>query len=83
MRRKATKLPVVGSVQIRNYEDNTGARRTAVDVIAQDVEFLTPKGSSQGDDFYDAPAAAPAQNNQNSRRKPTLQSFDDDGDIPF
>lgn len=80
--KKGNKVAVSGSIQIRNYEDNSGARRTAVDIIAQDVEFLTPKGTSQGDDFYDAPAA-PAQSSQSSRRKPTLQSFDDDGDIPF
>jgi len=79
--KKGNKVAVTGSIQIRNYEDNTGARRTAVDVIAQDVEFLTPKSASQGDDFYDSPAA-PAQT-ASPRRKPTLQSFDDDGDIPF
>lgn len=80
--KKGNKVAVTGSIQIRNYEDNQGARRTAVDVIAQDVEFLTPKGSSQGDDFYDAPSA-PSQSSAPARRKPTLQSFDDDGDIPF
>ena len=78
--KKGSKVAVSGSVQIRNYEDNQGARRTAVDVIAQDVEFLTQKSAGSGDDFYDAPAAEkPAA----SKRKPALESFDDDGDIPF
>ncbi len=78
--KKGSKVAVSGSIQIRNYEDNQGARRTAVDVIAQDVEFLTQKNAGSGDDFYDAPVAdkpAPA------KRKPALESFDDDGDIPF
>lgn len=76
--KKGHKVAVSGSVQIRNYEDNQGVKRTAVDVIAQDIEFLTSKSASSGDDFYDAPApSAPA------KKKPTLQSFDDDGDIPF
>lgn len=75
--KKGNKVAVVGSIQIRNYEDNNGQRRTFVDVIADDVEFLTPKGSSNsadGDD-YAAPAAP--------RKKPALEAFDDDSDIPF
>ncbi len=79
--KKGNKVAVTGSVQIRNYEDNQGVRRTAVDVIAQDIEFLTTKSERSGDDFYDAPAAAPAS--APAKKKPTLQSFDDDGDIPF
>ena len=79
--KKGSKVAVSGSVQIRNYEDNQGARRTAVDVIAQDVEFLTQRNANSGDDFYDSPApstgAAPA------KKKPALEAFDDDGDIPF
>jgi single-strand DNA-binding protein len=84
--KKGNKVCVVGSVEIRNYEDSTGAKRTAVDVIAQDVEFLSPKGSSNsGDggyeqDYDSAPKAQPAAS---GRKKPTLQSFDDDSDIPF
>ena len=77
--KKGSKVAVSGSVQIRNYEDNQGVRRTAIDVIAQDVEFLTQRNANAGDDFYDAPAAEkPA-----AKRKPALESFDDDGDIPF
>ena len=80
--KKGSKVAVSGSVQIRNYEDNQGVKRNAVDIIAQDVEFLTQKNANSGDDFYDSPApsersAAPA------KKKPTLESFDDDGDIPF
>ena len=40
--KKGNKVAVVGSIQMRNYEDNQGVKRTAVDIIAQDVEFLTP-----------------------------------------
>ena len=77
--KKGSKVAVSGSIQLRNYEDNSGAKRTAVDIIAQDVEFLSSKSQGQGDDYYDAgekPAAS-------TRKKPTLQAFDDDGDIPF
>ncbi len=80
--KKGNKVAVSGSVQIRNYEDNQGQRRTAVDVIAQDIEFLTPKNANSGDDFYDASPAS-ASGGAPARKKPALQSFDDDGDIPF
>lgn len=79
--RKGSKVAVSGSIQLRNYEDNQGVRRTAVDIIAQDVEFLTNRNAgNQGEDFYDAPAqSAPAP----AKKRPALQSFDDDSDIPF
>ena len=82
-KKKGDRIAVVGDIQIRQYEDNQGQRRTAVDVIVQDVEFISSKERSSGDDFYDA-GAAPQQSSAPARKKPTLQSFDDDdGDIPF
>lgn len=76
--KKGNKVAVSGHIQIRNYEDNQGAKRTAVDVIVQDCEFLTPKSASDSfDDVSDAPrASAP-------KKKATLQAMDDDSDIPF
>ena len=76
--KKGNKVAVSGSIQLRNYEDNQGARRTAVDIIVQDIEFLTPKSAGGDfDDVADAPrASAP-------RKKATLQAMDDDSDIPF
>ncbi len=79
--KKGNKVAVTGSIQIRNYEDNQGQRRTAVDVIAQDIEFLSARNGGS-DEGYDAPAA-PAAGGTPARKKPVLQSFDDDGDIPF
>lgn len=76
--KKGNKVAVSGSIQLRNYEDNQGVKRTAVDIIVQDIEFLTPKSASDGfDDVADAPRAPVA------KKKPTLQSMDDDSDIPF
>ena len=74
--KKGKKVAVSGSIQIRNYEDNQGAKRTAVDIVAQDVEFLSPRDNEDG--FDEEPRqAAPA------RKKPVLQAMDDDSDIPF
>lgn len=76
--KKGKKVAVSGSIQIRNYEDNQGNKRTAVDIIVQDCEFLSPRDSEDTfDDAQDAPrASAP-------KKKPTLQAMDDDSDIPF
>ena len=72
------KVAISGSIQLRNYEDNQGMKRTAVDIIVQDCEFLTPKANGEGfDEIADTPrASAP-------KKKPTLQAMDDDSDIPF
>ena len=75
--KKGNKVAVGGSIQLRNYEDNQGVKRTAVDIIVQDIEFLTPKSGDSFDDVADAPrASAP-------KKKPTLQAMEDDSDIPF
>ncbi len=79
--KKGNRIAVSGDLQIRQYDANDGTRRTSVDVIAQDVEFLTPK-QQDGGDFYDAPAAH-ANPGTAPKKKPALEAFDDDGDIPF
>lgn len=65
--KKGNKVAVTGSIQIRTYENRDGQKRTSVEINADEVEFLTPKGSDE---------SAP-------KRKPTLEAFDDDSDIPF
>ncbi len=76
--KKGNKVAVSGSIQLRNYEDNQGTKRTAVDIIVQDCEFLTPKSTNDSfDNVSESPrASAP-------RKKATLQAMDDDSDIPF
>lgn len=70
---KGNKVAVSGSIELRNYEDSKGVKRVAVDIQVQDVEFLTPR-QSEGGETPTAPQGG---------HKPTLISFDDDGDIPF
>lgn len=77
--KKGHKVAVTGSIQIRNYEDNRGNRRTSVDIIVQDVEFLMQR--EKRDDFYgDAPHESAGSTPRQARQ---LSTFDDDGDIPF
>lgn len=67
---KGRKVGVVGSVQINDYTDKEGNRRQSVDVTADEVEFLTPKGES-GD-------SAPSPRRATS----TLEPVTDDS-LPF
>lgn len=69
--KKGNKVAVSGAIQIRQYEDRDGLKRTGVDVIADEVEFLTPKSGDGGN-------SAPAP-----KKRPALEPFDDDDDIPF
>ncbi len=41
--KKGNKIAVSGSIEPRNYEDSQGVKRTAVDIIAEAVEFLSYK----------------------------------------
>ena len=45
---KGRKVCVTGELQTRTYDDKNGVKRTAIDVVADDVEFLTPRQDGQG-----------------------------------
>ena len=68
--KKGNKVAVGGSIQLRTYEDNNGQKRQAVDIVTQDIEFLTPKSREE-------------QFEEPRRKKPTLKPMDDDMDCPF
>lgn len=42
--KKGDRLGVAGRLQVRNYTAQDGSKRTATEVVADKVEFLTPKG---------------------------------------
>lgn len=64
---KGKKVAVSGSLQTRNYEDKQGNKRTAFELQADDVEFLTPK-SEQG---------------ASSSNIAGFTELEDDTDLPF
>lgn len=69
--KKGNKVAVAGQIQIRQYEDREGAKKTSVDVVAEEVEFLSPKSNEE------------ARRAEEPKKKPALEAFDDDSDIPF
>ncbi|MBO4726416.1 MAG: single-stranded DNA-binding protein [Clostridia bacterium] len=42
--KKGSKVAICGDIQIRNYEDKEGNKRTSVEVTATEVEFCDRKG---------------------------------------
>ena len=59
---KGSSICVVGSVQVRNYTDSQGAKRTAVDVVVDEAYFVDSKSeSSSYTAAGDVPYSTPAQ----------------------
>ena len=72
--KKGNKVAIVGSLQNRSYEDKDGIKRNVIDVIANEVEFLTPR-NAQGDDMDTAVVSS-------KRERPQLEAIDDN-QLPF
>lgn len=79
---KGSKVAVSGSVELRSYENSNGEQVRTVNINCADIEFLTPKREDDDREQMQMPATQGA-GSRNGRPKPQLQSFDDDGDIPF
>lgn len=81
---KGSTIGITGSIQSRSYEDKNGNKRTAVEIVADNVHFVG--GKSEG---TAAPVPAPAAQAQTapSAYDNTYAGFEpapvDDGDLPF
>ena len=61
---KGRKVAVVGPVSVRTYQGSDGQTRASLEVMANEVEFLSSRSEGESDTGYAAPAApvsAPAQ----------------------
>lgn len=71
---KGKKVAVCGSIQTRSYDDRNGDKRYVTEVVADEVEFITP----QDKDATEPKTAAQPIKKKLSDLKPT----EDDG-LPF
>ena len=69
--KKGRKIAVIGRLQNRSYEDREGIKRTVTEVLANDVEFLSPKQAENEE--------VSATTN---RERPRLEEIDDN-QLPF
>lgn len=44
---KGNKVGITGHIEIRQYEGNDGVKKTAVDIVVEEVEFLTQKANDE------------------------------------
>ena len=86
---KGRKVAVVGSIQTRTYEAQDGSKRSAFDIVADEVEFLSAANSAGGSssDYHAAvssPASAPRMQ-QAPAYAPMDSGFTqvDDDELPF
>ena len=86
---KGSLIAVDGSLQTRNYEDKNGVKRTAYEVVANNINFTGEKSNS-GSGNYAAPAAAaparaaaPAPVSYAAGNADDFAVIDDNEDLPF
>lgn len=79
--KKGQKVAVIGTIQIRQYEANDGSTRTSVEVVADEVEFLSTR-SGDSENGGNSGNSGRVGNAARTRR-PTLETLDEDSDIPF
>ncbi len=85
---KGSMIVVSGRLQIRDYTDRDGNRRTAAEVVAENVYFGESKRRDDGGESARS-GYAPRTPSQESyeRPSPSNSSFadltDDDGELPF
>ena len=84
--KKGNPILICGQIQSRTWADNQGQKRTAVEVIADEVSFVTSANqsapaaggatSSYTPDAYGAPSF-------NSTSSASFEEIPNDGDLPF
>ena len=77
---KGRKVAVFGRIQTRNYDDKDGNRRYVTEIIADDVEFLTPKGEGGQRASQDVPP--PSDEGLFEDEKSDFEPLDDE-QMPF
>jgi len=70
---KGDKLYIEGKIKSRSYDDQNGIKRTIVEIFADNMEMLTPRGASQPQ-AQAVPAQQPVQ-------QPVAENPSDD--LPF
>lgn len=73
--KKGNKVAIWGSIQNRSYEDKDGIKRTITEIVANDVEFLTPKKNEEPDEAETVTVSA-------KRERLPLEPVDDNS-LPF
>ncbi len=79
---KGSMIAVQGSIQTRNYEDKNGNKRTAVEIVANNVSFCGSKAETGTGNAAPAARPAAAYRSGNTEGFSVLPTNDDDA-FPF
>ena len=77
---------VEGRLQMRNYTDRDGNKRTAAEVVADNVYFGDSRRDAEGGSPYSAPApsySAPSYGTPAPAGDQFAELSEDDGELPF
>lgn len=92
---KGSLIVIDGRLQTRSYQDKNGNNRTAVEIVASNINFAGPKSQNSGAPAMGAPAPAPmADYSRPAAQQPAAPSYsagsnddfaliEDEGDLPF
>ena len=97
--RKGNRIGLVGSIQTRSYDDQSGQKKFITEVVVDEAEFVESSGATSGDTYRQEPAptqsfnppaadsvAASAPTAPNMQiDAPTMGGFDEgqSGELPF
>lgn len=72
--RKGNKCGVVGSIQTRSYDANDGTKKYLTEIIAEEIEFLSPKTENEN-----------KPQTESQKRQEVMKNFTqiDDSQLPF
>jgi single-strand DNA-binding protein len=71
--KKGTQLYIEGRLRSRTWEDQTGAKRYAIDIVADTIQLLGRRQDSQQQGGYSAPAQPAQQPYQQPYQQPAPQ----------
>ena len=92
---KGSLIAIDGRLQSRSYQDKNGNNRTAIEIVANNVNFAAPKSANaapMGDAGYGASMAAPAPRpaaqaapapSYSAGSNDDFALIEDEGDLPF
>ena len=79
--KKGSKCGIVGTLQTRSYDAQDGTKRYSTDVVAEEVEFLSTKGSSSSEESFEPSETG----SKTSGKNDIVNKFEpiDDDNLPF
>lgn len=79
---KGRKVAVYGELQTRSYDAKDGTKRYVTEIIADEVEFLSPRGQDSGEGGY---GGGYGSGRQQPPSPPAAEGFADieDDELPF